>query len=172
MRPEFIDSGTNTGPVRRQVERPERADLAPPGDAGVGVDPDAGAPTPEGDDRRGHHPDGDDADDGRGAPHPPPGPQPARTDGNAPTVEKQLKAKFAEVVVRKEAPPPQAPAGDTKDRIASIFRKVQSESTKRTAPEMRPQATSDATDRIASIMRKGLGQSGPAASRTARITSR
>jgi hypothetical protein len=83
--------------------------------------------------------------------------RPSRAQGGAPTVENQLKAKFAEVVARKEAPPP----ADSKDRIAAIFRKVQSDSTRRSAPEPRAQSSSDATERIASIMRKGL-HTGPA----------
>jgi hypothetical protein len=84
----------------------------------------------------------------------------ARAD-RGPTVETQLKAKFAEVVARKETPPEPAAPTDAKDRIAAIFRKVQTESTRRTAPEARAQSASEATERIASIMRKGL-HTGPA----------
>src|SRR5262249_40184747 len=75
----------------------------------------------------------------------------------------QLKAKFAEVVARKEPQPAPTPPADSKDRIAAIFRRVQSDSTKRTASDSRPQSTGAATDRIASIMRKGLqpGQINP-----------
>ena len=74
-------------------------------------------------------------------------------------VETQLKAKFAEVVARKEPTPSQPPTqpADSKDRIAAIFRKVQSDSTKRTVTEApRAKSTDGATDRIANIMRKEL----------------
>ncbi len=71
-------------------------------------------------------------------------------------VETQLKAKFAEAVARREAPPQPGQPVDSKDRIAAIFRKVQHDSTKRTVNEA-PRKTSDgATDRIANIMRKEL----------------
>jgi hypothetical protein len=72
------------------------------------------------------------------------------------------------VVARKEPQPAPAAPVDTKDRIAAIFRKVQTESTKRSAPEARAQSGNDATDRIASIMRKGLNPPKPASAEPAR----
>jgi hypothetical protein len=76
----------------------------------------------------------------------------------------------AQTEVRKETPTaparPAAPA-DSRDRIAAIFRKVQTDSTKRTVPNAPApqQSGNDATDRIANIMRKGLqpGQINPSA---------
>jgi hypothetical protein len=97
-------------------------------------------------------------------------PPPART-GAGPNVEHQLKVKFAEVVARKEPAPAPTPPVDTKDRIAAIFRKVQTDSTKRTAPEARAKSSEGATDRIASIMRKGLNP-GNATAATSRPNSR
>ena len=90
---------------------------------------------------------------------------PAQSRAQTGAVEGQLKAKFAEVVARKETPAQPAGPVDTRDRIAEIFRKVQSDSTKRTVTEARAPSPSDATDRIANIMRKGLqpGQVNPSA---------
>jgi hypothetical protein len=71
-------------------------------------------------------------------------------------VETQLKAKFAEVVARKEPQPQPGQPVDSKDRIAAIFRKVQSDSTKRTVTDAPRKSSDNATDRIANIMRKDL----------------
>ena len=84
-------------------------------------------------------------------------------------VESQLKAKFAEGGGAQGTHAPSQPV-DSKDRIAAIFRKVQSDLTKRTMTEApRAKSADNATDRIANIMRKELqpNQAGGARGRPA-----